>query len=246
MTDIATALRTLSETVDGSDELATGASVRAHGILRAAILREALPAGTLLKEEDLAQALDISRTPVRSALQMLFQEGLVEIGPRRQLYVRDFAPAERSEVMMLRVALERVAVATACKAIDVAKIDDLRITLIRQRRAAGMGDTEAFIDLDDQFHLGIAMGAGLPTLRGFLGQLRAFVRMMGLLAIKHEGRMNEVIEEHERIVEALEARDEQAALEALDQHLAKTYALLDEFEAPTRLLDLDPRATTST
>jgi DNA-binding GntR family transcriptional regulator len=227
---VAETLRSLSEDEAVVAASGSGAAERAYALLRTAILRHLLGAGTLLNEAELADSLGISRTPVRSALQMLQQEGMVEAGARRQLYVRDFDPADRREVIMLREALERVAVAEASKVIEMGELDELRLVLIRQRRAADQNDVEAFIELDDQFHLGIARGARLPTLQRFLGQLRAFVRMIGLRLAAQEGRMQEVLQEHEAIVAALEARDGQAALAAIDHHLARTYARLGELD----------------
>jgi DNA-binding GntR family transcriptional regulator len=230
-TNLSPALLALAEAeADVGVDANAGAGERTYALLRAGILRDILPSGTLLAEADLAASLNISRTPVRSALQMLLQEGLVELGSRRQLYVRGFAAAERREVIMLRKALERLAVAEASKVITLNEVDELRLVLIRQRRAADQGNVEGFIDLDDQFHLKLAVGARLPTLQKFLGQLRAFTRMMGLRVATFQGRMYEVLDEHEAIVDALEAHDEGAAVGALDRHLAATYALLAELE----------------
>lgn len=205
----------------------TGAGGYAHAALRAGILRELLPAGTPLAEAELAEAMGVSRTPVRQALQALLQEGLVEIGRKRQLFVRAFSAAERREAMLLRQALERLAITEAAGVIELSEIDELRLVLMRQRRAADRGDVDEFIELDDVFHIGIARRARLPLLERFLGQLRASIRLMGLRAVTQEGRLSEVLDEHEAILTALEARDAPTALEALDRHLANTYALLD-------------------
>lgn len=219
----------LAELEAGGVEIADspGAGGRAYATLRAGILRNLLPPGTVLSEAELASALGISRTPVRSALQMLLHEGLLELGPKRQVFVRGVADAEGREVMLLRAALERVAVAEATPVIELAEIDELRLIVMRQRRAADRGDVEGFIDLDDLFHLGIARRAHLPLLEKLLGQLRAFVRIMGLRAVSREGRLYEVLEEHEAILQSFEARDAVGALHALDRHLARTYALLE-------------------
>ena len=61
----------------------------------------------------------------------------------------------------------------------VDELDELHVVLRRQRRAADREATEEFIDLDDQFHLGIARAARLPILMRFLGQIRAITRLMG-------------------------------------------------------------------
>lgn len=228
---LAKLLGSLSDLAAAQDDPGLAASERAYVQLRAGILRAVLPSGTLLNEADVAASLGISRTPVRSALGKLLQEGLVESGSRRQLYVRGFAPAERDEVIMLREALERAAVKAACKTIELSEIDELRLILIRQGRAADQDDVETFIDLDEQFHLGIARGGRLPILQKFLSQLRAYIRMMGLRVATQQGRMNDVLKEHEAILQALEARDEQAALKSLDRHLSLTYALLEQLDA---------------
>jgi GntR family transcriptional regulator, rspAB operon transcriptional repressor len=203
-----------------------GAGERAYEVIRSAIVRGTLRPGTVLGEDELAAALGISRTPVRSALQTLLSEHLVESGPRRQILVRGISPDERREVLLLREALERVAVGEACAQMTIDEIDRLRLVLMRQKRAADADATEDFIDLDDQFHLGIAEGARLPTLVRFLGQIRAMTRLMGLRAVTREGRFAAVLDEHERIVAALEARDAKAALAAMDAHLANTNRIL--------------------
>ncbi|MEA2290469.1 MAG: GntR family transcriptional regulator, rspAB operon transcriptional repressor [Solirubrobacteraceae bacterium] len=211
-----------------------GAGERAYEAIRTAIVRGTLRAGTVLGEDELASALGISRTPVRSALQTLLSEHLVENGPRRQILVRGVSPEERREVLLLREALERVAIREACVRMTIDEVDHLRLLLIRQRRAADADAVEDFIDLDDQFHLSIAESARLPVLMRFLGQIRAISRLMGLRAVTREGRFTQVLDEHERIVGALEARDAGAALAAIDAHLANTSKILtalDEEEA---------------
>jgi DNA-binding GntR family transcriptional regulator len=206
----------------------SGAGGRAYAALRAGIMRDLLPPGTRLAEAELAMALGVSRTPVRSALQVLLQEGLVETGAKRQIFVRVFTPDEQREAILLREALERTAIAEASRVIELSEIDELRLVLMRQRRAADRGDIEAFIDLDDQFHLGIAQRARLPLLEKFLGQLSATIRLMGLRAAMHEGRPSAVLDEHEAILVALEKRDAKAAQAALDRHLSNTYKLLGD------------------
>jgi DNA-binding GntR family transcriptional regulator len=98
-------------------------------------------------------------------------------------------------------------------------IDHLRLNLIRQRRASDAGDEDAFIALDEEFHLGIADGARLPLLHAFLTQLRGFVRLMRLGTRRHPHHLEEVLAEHEALVAALEARDVGRALGVLRAHL---------------------------
>ena len=194
-------------------------SERAYEHLRHGILSGAFPAGSVISDGSVAAELDMSKTPVRQALKLLAQEGLLETGRRRQPVVRGITPEQRDEVLEIREALERIAVAHACRSMSVDDVDQLRVSLFRQRRAAEAGDESAFIDLDEDFHLALARGAGLTTLERLLAQLRGFVRLMRLGTVRDEGHLFHVLAEHEKIVDAVEQRDEKAALAALTDHL---------------------------
>jgi DNA-binding GntR family transcriptional regulator len=201
---------------------------RAHNHIRDGILRGDLPVGSVLAEGEIAEGLGHSRTPVRQALTLLLQEGLVEVGPRRQLLVRGFTAEHRLELLALREALESVAVRRACEVMTVDEIDYLRLLLMRQRRAADLGREDDFIEQDEEFHLRIGEGARFPVLVRFLGQLRGFVRVMRLGTVRHASHLSLVVTEHEAIVDALERRDPDAALDALVRHLRRTDYVIGE------------------
>ena len=205
---------------------------RAYGYVRDGILRGQFPVGSPLAESEIAATLHQSRTPVRHALRLLLQEGLVEVGARRQLVVRGFSPEHRAEILMLREALESIAVGRACEVMEIDDVDYLRLLLIRQRRAALEAREDDFIDLDEEFHLRIAEGARLPILRSLLGQLRGFVRVVRLGARRPPSVLEQVVREHEDVVDALERRDVPRALAALRDHLyTSDYQISDT--APT-------------
>ena len=194
-------------------------SERAYDFVRRGILSGDFPVGSVISDGQIADGLGMSKTPVRQALRLLAQEGLLETGPRRQLVVCGVSPEQRAEVLEVREALEGISVTHACRAMAIDDIDQLRLNLFRQRRAAEAGDEAAFIELDEDFHLSLARGAGLPTLERLLAQLRGFVRLMRVGTVRDEGHLFPVLEEHERILDAVEARDEKAALAALKEHL---------------------------
>jgi DNA-binding GntR family transcriptional regulator len=125
-------------------------------------------------------------------------------------------------MQLLREALEGVAVRRACEVMELGEIDRLRLLIIQQRRVAAAGLNDEFLELDEQFHLSIAEGARLPILHAFLGQLRGFVRVATLGAIRPPRVLDEVVTEHERIVDSIEAHDSERALRALLDHLARS------------------------
>jgi GntR family transcriptional regulator, rspAB operon transcriptional repressor len=206
--------------------------------VRDAILRGEYQFGDVLAEDELAARVGASRTPVRQALQLLLQEGLVEVGPRRQLIVRGVTPDLREEILLVREALEGLAVRRACDVMTLDEMDYLRLLLMRQRRAAEAELEDEFTDLDEEFHLRIAEGARLPLLHRFLAQIRGFVRLTRVQVKRPASHMFDVFAEHEAIVDALEQRDVDAALEALTTHL-HTWSY-DEGEERVALADPDP------
>ncbi|MDQ3890261.1 MAG: GntR family transcriptional regulator [Actinomycetota bacterium] len=178
--------------------------------------------GSILAENQVARRLNVSRTPVGRALRLLLREGLLEVGPRRQLVVRGFGPQHRDEVLRIRESLEVLAVESACAAADEEDFDRLRLLLFRQRRAAEADHADEFIALDEQFHLEMAESADLPILSAFLHQLRGFVRLMRLGKVTDSEHMLNVLHEHESILDALEARRPARARSALLAHLRRT------------------------
>jgi DNA-binding GntR family transcriptional regulator len=194
-------------------------TARAYRYVRDAIMRGDLPTGSVLAESEIARTLGSSRTPVRHALGVLLKEGLLEVGSRRQVIVRGFTPEHRAEILLLREALESVAVKRACEVMEAEDLDHLRLLIIRQQRAAREGRDDDFLDLDEEFHLRIVEAARLPILHAVLTQLRGFVRVARLGARRPPGVLAQVSAEHERIVDALERRDVEAALTELTEHL---------------------------
>lgn len=191
---------------------------RAYQHIRMAILQGRYPVGSVVGEGAIATELGFSKTPVRQALQMLSREGLLEIGKRRQLIVRGFTPEHRQEILEIREALETISIRHACARMSMDEIDYLRILVMRQRRAIDGNDDDRFVELDEEFHLRIADGSGLAIVTRILGQLRGFVRVMRLGSTRVRDARN-AIDEHEAIIDAIEARDATAATAALQLHL---------------------------
>jgi DNA-binding GntR family transcriptional regulator len=212
---------------------------KAYDHVRSEILRGELPVGTVIAEAKLADELGISKTPMRQALQLLRTEGLLEVGPRRQLVVRGFSAGHRNEVLRIREALEEIAVETACRVITLEQIDRLHLTLLRQKRTVDAHDEEEFLVLDEEFHIQIALGANLPIVAQLLEQMRGFARLMRLGRTQPPEHLQDILVEHTRIVEALESRDVGAAVRALHDHLHHWDHLL----APTDASETEPGST---
>lgn len=213
----------------GTDAGAGRLTTSAYEYVRSAILGHRYPPGTVLTEGALAAHLGISKTPVRHALRALHQEGLLELGPRRQMLVCEVPATQQHELLEVREALERIALAHACRDMVEDDFDHLHVLLRRQRRAAEAGAADTFIDLDEQLHVTLAERSGLRLVPRVLRQLRGFVRLMQRNTRRDPGYLLRVLEEHECLVDAIEARDEAAAVAALHTHLhTSDYVLANE------------------
>jgi DNA-binding GntR family transcriptional regulator len=219
---------------DGAGSGRKSLTDKAYEYVRGAILSGSYPVGTILAEATIADELGISKTPVRQALALLRTEGLLEVGPRRQLVVRGFSVEHRNEILRIREALEEIAVETACRVMSLEDIDVLRLTLLRQKRAVDAHDEEAFLVLDEEFHILIARGANLPIVAKLLNQMRGFARLMRLGRTQPPEHLRDILSEHTRIVDAVENRDTEEALSALQAHLHHWDYLLEPNET-TRL-----------
>jgi len=192
---------------------------QAYDYVRGAILRGDMPVGTVISEARVAEELGVSKTPLRQALQLLRTEGLLEVGPRKQLVVRAFSAEHRNEILRIREALEELVVDVAVAVMTDDDIDLLRLSLLRQKRAVNAYNEEEFLELDEQFHITIAKAANLPIVARMLEQIRGFARLMRLGRTQPPEHLAEVLAEHERIVDAIEQRDAGRARRELHHHL---------------------------
>ena len=110
------------------DESGTTLGERAYDYVRGEILCGRLAVGSVVAEGTVADELGISKTPVRQALQSLRRDGLLELGPRRQLIVRGFSHEHRREVLDVRIALESLSVRRACETMTICRKKFARIS----------------------------------------------------------------------------------------------------------------------
>lgn len=125
---------------------------RAYAALRAAILDGTHRAGTMLSENALADALGMSRTPVRAALARLQDEGWITIYPKRGALVRGLDAKAVADLAEARLVLEATAVGRADPAVRRTLSEELVYEVDRQRRVLSAGDFAAFVESTVMFH----------------------------------------------------------------------------------------------
>jgi DNA-binding GntR family transcriptional regulator len=202
---------------------------RAYNTLKEAILSGSLTPGAHLAEVELAEALGISRTPVREAIFRLRNDGLVDPVPGGGSVVHTLSSDEIRELFIIREALEQVSVRECASRADHADFAVLNRLLGEQRKAKTSGNVERFLDADERFHFEICRLAGLSQTVGLLISLRERMRQAGLGAVAQPNRMKRVLEEHTAILRALESGDGDNAVRAIDKHLTATRVAFEAF-----------------
>lgn len=204
------------------------ASARIYDWLRERIAGGELPPGLPLSEKEMAERYGVSRTPVREALLRLADERLVDIFPQRGTFVSRIRAESLRDGMVIRMALERVAVREAAQRATAAGIAELRHCLDRHRASERAADWAGFHFEDEDFHRRISVLSGHPNVWRVVRQEKVQIDRCRVLHLPISGRRGFVLDEHAAIIKALAARDPDAAERAMEAHLANVLPGLDE------------------
>jgi len=187
--------------------------------LRRRILDGELAPDTPLSEYELAEQLDVSRTPVREALHRLASDGLVKNITNRGAFVVGLSPADITEIYEIREQLEPYAAAVAARDMPESQIRELRRDLTAARALARAGDHEGTFDSDVVLHEQIVAVTRNSRLAAILATLKDQVHRIRVAAGSNPARLVETIAEHRAIVDAIADRNANAARHAMQLHL---------------------------
>jgi DNA-binding GntR family transcriptional regulator len=191
------------------------------------IVAGAYSPGARLVETRIAQELGVSQAPVREALRDLEQLGCIVHEPFRGCSVRAFSAEELLEAFPVRAALEALAARLAAERISEDELLQLAELLERMRGAAQRGDAHDQSQANASFHATIVRAARNATLERQWSFLEPYSRTY--LTVSQPGLdLLALSERHVPILEALRARDGEAAAAAMHQHLMDAAELLKE------------------
>lgn len=188
--------------------------------LRHMIVEGDLGPGEKLAEKELCGQFGVSRTPLREAMKVLASEGLVQLTPNRGCAVSKLTLADLDEAFPIMGALEALSGELACQHItdaELVRIKDLHERMLRKYKAGALRD---YFKLNEQIHQMILDAACNPTLAQMQLSLSGRVRRARYMANMSPTRWAEAVEEHEKIMEALTARDGKRLAVILKNHLA--------------------------
>ncbi|QHA09766.1 FCD domain-containing protein [Streptomyces broussonetiae] len=195
------------------------AADRVYTHVKQGVLDRRYQGGTLLTEGELAEAVGVSRTPVREALLRLEVEGLIRLYPKKGALVLPVSAQEIADVVETRQLVEEHAARKAVPA-PPGLLERLAELLEQQKTQAAAGDLAAAAVTDRTFHAEIVRSGGNEILSRLYDQLRDRQLRMGVAVMhSHPDRIAKTLAEHEEILDALRAGDAEAAVEVVHRHV---------------------------
>lgn len=197
-----------------------------YGVLRDAILEMNIYQPNVdlrLDERMLAERLAVSRTPIREALARLAQEGLVEIIPRKGVYVQRKSRNDILEMVVTWAALESMAARLATENATDANLRALRRFAMKHSTNALNAELQEYSDANIRFHQRILELSGCKLLKTTADSLFMHMHAVRRRAMGESDRASRSVVDHMKIIEALEARDADLASQLVREHTMRLH-----------------------
>lgn len=197
-----------------------------YDLLRAAILDMNIyeeGADLRLDEREMAERLGISRTPIREALARLAQDGLVEILPRKGVYVLRKSMDDILEMIVTWAALESMAARLATEQASDNDLRNLRKFAVKHSADAARADIEEYSEANIKFHQTILELSGCALLKTTADALFQHMHAVRRRAMGEADRATRSVVDHMEIIEALEARDADLVSRLVREHTMKLH-----------------------
>jgi DNA-binding GntR family transcriptional regulator len=185
-------------------------------LLRQRIFSRELAPGSWIDELKLAEEYGISRTPLREALKVLATEGLVTMKVRRGAYVTEVSERDLTDVYHLLALLESDAAGVVAERASAAQIGQLQA--LHDDLEKAVDDRERFFQLNEAFHMCLLEIADNRWRDQMVADLRKVMKLNRHNSLLKSGRIGESLAEHRAIMQALVARDADAAARRMREH----------------------------
>jgi DNA-binding GntR family transcriptional regulator len=189
------------------------------GRLQTLIINADLEPGSKVPEKLLCDQFGVSRTPLREALKVLASDGLVRLEPNRGAWVTRVTIEEVEEVFPVLGALEALSGKLACQNITEAEIEAVRVLHEQMMQSYRERDLDAYFSINQKIHRAILLAARNGTLTSSCEALSLRMQRARYLANMTQGRWQEAVQEHERILKFLVARDGPNLARTLMDHM---------------------------
>jgi DNA-binding GntR family transcriptional regulator len=190
---------------------------RAYVAIRRLIVTLDLEPGAVINERELVERLAIGRTPVREALRRLAQEGLVEVYPRRGMFVTDVDVRRLAQLSEVRAVLEPEAARLAAERLTEAGRAELD-ELVHELDADEL-DEQALMALDERIHRAVYRWARNDLLEATLEQYYVLALRIWTIALDRRHELHDAVQEHRTLLEAIRDGDGERAAATMRAHV---------------------------
>jgi DNA-binding GntR family transcriptional regulator len=187
--------------------------------LRQRLVEGAIAPGTKLNERELSEQLHVSRTPLREAIRMLAAEGLVELLPNRGAVAASLSEQDVADTFEVIAGLEGQSGELAAQRIGEAELAEIRALHYEMLAAFTRRDLSTYYRLNAQIHTLINAAAGNAVLTQTWRNVNARLQALRFRSNFDEAKWQRAVNEHERMVELLAARDGPALRALMVKHL---------------------------
>src|SRR5436190_519581 len=187
--------------------------------LRSMLIEGRIAPGAKLNERELCEQLRVSRTPLREAIKLLAAEGLVDLLPNRGAVAVKLTEADVVNTFELLAGLEGMSGELAAQRITDAELAELRALHYEMLACHARNDLSGYYRLNAQIHTAINQAARNPVLCKTYQGINARVQSLRFRTNQDGAKWKQAVKEHERMVEALDARDAAAMRAVLIEHL---------------------------
>jgi DNA-binding GntR family transcriptional regulator len=202
-----------------------------HSTLHHLIVHCVLPPGSPIREKDLSDQIEVSRTPIREALLQLEKEGLVEIYPQSGTLISKISMEEVRESHFIREAMESATVRFAAQQGDSELHKQLNIRLQEFNHALGTAEKDLLFELDELFHKTIAEFHFQNRLWKITNIAKSHMDRVRHLTLPLPKRIYEIADEHQRVADCIIQHQPDEAVRAIQDHLSVIFSDIERIRA---------------
>ena len=202
---------------------------QAYEQIKRRVLANELPPGTQVLEQQLADDLGMSRTPVREAAMRLAREGLVEVRPRHGIRILPISAGDMREIYEILTALESAAAETcARRGLTDGEMERLTDAVEAMDRALAVDDLDAWADADETFHRALTDLGGNRRLQALVNTIWDQAHRARMVTLRLRPKPVGSNDAHRALIAAIIAGDTDAARRVHRQHRQESGDLLVE------------------
>lgn len=183
---------------------------------------------TIYSANQFAETLGVSRTPIREALLQLAAEGLLISIQGRGFKIKEFSEKEITDFFEARKMIEAYVIGRLAGVVTEQDLKELDASIKQMIDRADRGDTYGFLEADKTFHMNLIHRYNNHLLESIMENIRNLISIFGQKALNSSGRFQEVINEHQSILQALHQKDKKKTVKSMNYHLNTTEKYLLE------------------